>query len=111
MIFYIVSTPKLLELINEFNKVSGYTIKIQKSVSFLVGGDLVIKSCLTLATPWTISHQAPLSIGFSRQEYRNGLPFPSPRDLSDPGIKPGSPALQADSLPTEIPGKPLYTNN
>ena len=99
MIFYIVSTPKLLELINEFNKASGYTINIQKSVSFLVGGDLVAKSCLTLATPWTISHQAPLSIGFSRQEYWNGLPFPSPGDLSDPGIKPG------------IPGKPLYTNN
>ena len=59
----------------------------------------------------SIAHQAPLSIGFSRQEYWSGLTFPSPGDLSDPGIKPGSPALQADSLPTEKPGKPLYTNN
>ena len=53
MTFYTVSTPKLPEIINEFNKVSGYTINIQKSVSFLVGSDLVTKSCPTLATPWT----------------------------------------------------------
>ena len=57
------------------------------------GGGLVTKSCLTLATPWTIVYQAPLSMGFSRQEYWSGLPFPSPRDLPDPGIKPGPPAL------------------
>ena len=60
---------------------------------------LVAKSCLTLVTPWTVACQAPLSMGFPRQDYWNGLPFPSPRDLPDPGIKPGSPALQADSLP------------
>ena len=71
-------------------------------------GGLVTKSCLTLATPWTVAHQAPLSMGFSRQEYWSGLPFPSPEDLSDPGIKPGSPALQTGSLPTEIWGKPSY---
>ena len=46
--------------------------------------------------------QAPLSMGFSRQEYWSGLPFPSPGDRSDPGIEPGSPALQADNLPTEL---------
>ena len=62
------------------------------------GGGLVTKSCLTLATPWTIDCQAPLSIGFSRQEYWNGLPFPSPGDLPDSGIEPSSPTLQADSL-------------
>ena len=45
------------------------------------------------ATPWTVTHQAPRSMGFSRQEYWSGLPFPSPGDLSDPGIKPASPAL------------------
>ena len=67
---------------------------------------LVAKSCLTLATPWTVTCWAPLFIGFSRQEYWNGLPFPSPGDLPDPGIEPGSPALQADSLPTELQGKP-----
>ena len=50
--------------------------------------------------------QAPLSIGFSREEYLSGLPFPTPEDLPDPGIKPGSPALQADSLLTEAPGEP-----
>ena len=55
------------------------------------GGGLVAKSCLTLATPWTIDCQAPLSIGFSRQEYWNGLPFPSPGDLPDPGIEPLAP--------------------
>ena len=60
------------------------------------------------ATPQTIAHQAPLFKGFSRQEYWSGLLFPSPGDLPYPGIKPGSPALQADSLPTEPPGKPKF---
>ena len=56
-------------------------------------------------TPWTVTHHAPLSMEFSRPEYWSGLPFPSPGDLPNPGIEPGSPALQADSLPTEPPGK------
>ena len=51
--------------------------------------------------PWTVACQVPLSMGFSRQEHWNGLLFPSPDDLPNPGMKPGSPALQADSLPTE----------
>ena len=59
------------------------------------------------ATPWTAAHQAPLSVRSSRQGYWSGLPFPSPGDLPTPGIKPGSPALQADSLPTELQGKPF----
>ena len=50
------------------------------------GGGLVAKSYLTLAIPWTVAHQASLSMGFSRQEYWSGLPFPSPGDLPDPGI-------------------------
>jgi len=54
-------------------------------------------------TPWTVAHQASLSTGFSRQEYWSGLPFPSPGDLPDPGIKPRSPALQEDSSPSEPP--------
>ena len=58
------------------------------------------------ATPWTVACQAPLSMGFSRQEYWSGLPFPSPGDLRDPGIEPRSPALQADTLTSEPPGKP-----
>ena len=56
-------------------------------------------------TPWTVAYQAPPSMGFSRQECWSGLPFPSPGDLPDPGIEPGSPALQADALPSEPPGK------
>ena len=68
----------------------------------VVGGCSVTKSCLTLVLTWTVACQAPLSMGFSRQEYWSGLPFPSPGDLSNPGIEPGSPALQADSLPTEL---------
>ena len=52
-------------------------------------GGLVTKLCPTLATPWTVACQAPLSVGFSRQEYCSGLPFPSPGDLPNPGIKPG----------------------
>ena len=59
-----------------------------------------------LATPWTVAYQAPQSMEFSRQEYWSRLPFPSPGDLSNPGIEPGSPALQADALPSEAPGKP-----
>ena len=56
------------------------------------------------ATPWTVAYQAPPSI-FSRQAYWSGLPFPSPGDLPNPGIKPGSPALQVDALPSEPPRK------
>ena len=56
-------------------------------------------------TPWTVTHHVPLSMGFSRQEYWSGLPFPPPGDLPDPGIEPGSPALQPDSLLSEPPGK------
>ena len=63
---------------------------------------------LLFPTLWTVAHQAPLSMGFSNQEYWSGLPFPSAGDLPDPGIKPRSPALLADSLPTELWGKP-YT--
>ena len=64
---------------------------------------LVAQSCPTLCDPWTVACQAPLSVELSRQEYWSGLPFPSPGDLPDLGIKAGYPALQADSLPTEIP--------
>ena len=59
------------------------------------------------ATAWTAVHQTPLSVGFSRQEYWSKLPFSSPGDLPDPGIEPGASALQTDSLPSELPGKPI----
>ena len=58
-------------------------------------------------TPWTVAYQAPLSMGFSRQKYWSVLPFPSPGDLPDPGIKPRFPALEADALTSEPPGKPI----
>ena len=59
-------------------------------------------------TLWTVAHQAPLSMGFSRQEYWIGFPCLSPRDLPDPGTEPGFPALQADSLLAEAPGKFIF---
>ena len=62
------------------------------------------------ATLWTVAHQAPLSLEFSRQEYWSGLPFPYPGDLSNPGIEPRSPALQADALTSEPP-HPFYDKN
>ena len=61
-------------------------------------------SHVQLCDPWTVAQHAPLSMEFSRQEYWSGLPFPSPGDLSNAGIEPGFPAMQADSLPPEPPG-------
>ena len=61
----------------------------------------------SFATPWTVARQDPLSVGFPRQEYWSGLPFPSPGDLPDPGIKSRIPTLQADSLLSEPPRKPM----
>ena len=78
-------------------------------IKSLVLGVLVTKLCLTLETPWSIACQAPLSMGFPKQEYWSGLPFPSPGDLRDPGIEPRS-ALQADSLPSEPPRKLTETS-
>ena len=59
------------------------------------------------AISWTVVYQASLSMGFSRQEYWTGVPFPSPGDPPDPGIEPRSPALQVDTLPSEPPEKPI----
>jgi len=68
-------------------------------------------SCVQLfATWWTVAHKAPLAMGFSRQGYWSGLPFPSPGDLPNPEIEPGSPALQADTLPSDPPGKPEHSH-
>ena len=62
--------------------------------------------CPTLCDPWTVAYQVPPSMGFSRQEYWSGLPFPSPGDLPNPGIEPRSPEFQADAVTSEPPGKP-----
>ena len=67
---------------------------------------VLVSSVWLFVTPWTVAHQAPLSMGFSRQEYWSGLPFPSPGDLPNPGIEPRSHTLQADTLTSEPPGKP-----
>ena len=66
----------------------------------------VLSGVLLFTVPWTTTHQAPWSMGFSRQEYRNGLPFPPPGDVADPEIKLGSPSLAGGFFITEIPGKP-----
>ena len=67
---------------------------------------LVAQSCLTLATPWTVACQAPLSMEFSRQEYWSGLPFPNPGNLPDPGIESAPPTLAGGLFTTEPPGNP-----
>ena len=83
---------------------SSLTPKAPVSIDPVVlGGGL--KLYLTLTTAWTVACRAPLSMGFSRQGYWSGLPFLSPGNLLNPGNEPGSPALQADSLPTELQGK------
>ena len=73
---------------------------------FTFDGGLVTKLCLILVTPWNGARQAPLSMGFSRQEYWSGLPFPSSGDLPDPGIEPVSPVLAGRFFTTKLPGKP-----
>ena len=76
---------------------------------FLAGKDVKSLSRVQFfVTPWTVTYQAPLSMGFSRQEHWSGLLFPSPGDLPDLGLKPSSPALHADTLPSEPPGKESY---
>ena len=68
---------------------------------------MLVSHVRLLVIPWTVARQALLSMGLSRQEYWSGEPLPSPGDLSHPGVKPGSPALPAESLPSEPPGKPM----
>ena len=73
----------------------GLQIHLSQWVNSQIGNGrgLVTKLCLALATSWAVAHQTSLSLGFSRQEYWSGLPFPSPGDLPDPGIEPGCPTL------------------
>ena len=103
--------------------VSGRMIELDKTQQYLLGPFparpshiLCFSSSLKLSrslsrvsfdTPWTVAHQAPPSMGFSRQEYWSGLPFPSPGNLPDPGIEPRSPTLQVDSLLPSHQGSPV----
>ena len=86
--------------------------KTEESGIFILGSGIRVREMKLLSrvrlfvTPWTVAYQAPPSMGFSRQQCWSGLPFPSPGDLPDPGIEPGSPALQAGSLLTELEAKP-----
>ena len=86
-----------------FDSATPWTAACQASLSITSSWSLVksLSRVRLFVTPWTAAHQAPQSMGFSRQEYWSGLPFPSPGDLPDPGIKPGSPALEADALTSE----------
>ena len=88
----------LLMKVKEESENVGLKLNIQKTK---------LSSFQLFVTPWTVAHQAPPTMGFSRQEYWSGLPFPSPGNLPDLGIKPRSPALWADALTSEPPGKPI----
>ena len=91
---------------------STHALLLASIASFLHSASLVKVKAKSLsrvrlfATPWTVAYQAPASMGFSRQEYWSGLPFPSPGALPNPGIEPGSPTLEADTLTSEPRGKP-----
>ena len=105
--------PKTGRHLRELDPGSGFQASSGYSPIGHLSGCLLLSkekslSCVRLfVTPRTIAHQAPTSMGFSRQEYWSGVPFPSAGDLRDPGIEPRSPALQADTLPSKPPGKLL----
>ena len=73
-----------------------------------VGGEKKVLVAQLCPTPWTVAQQASVSVEFPRQEYWSGLLFPSRGNLSDPGVEPRFPILQADSLPSKLPGKPVW---
>ena len=100
------SIPVLKTVIE--NTLIGHRPDIKSAQSDLIS-EVKSLSCVQLfATPWTVAHQAPPSMEFSRQQYWSGLPFPSPGYLPDPGIEPRSPTLQADTLLSEPLGNTLY---
>ena len=103
-----IQHPFMIKTLQEMGKEGTYLNIVKAIYNSNVVVVKVTQSCPTLMTPWTVACQVPVSMGFSRQEHWRGLPFPSPGDLPNPGIKPMSPALQADSLPTELVGKPIY---
>ena len=100
--FFFILLIWLITLVDFFHFWTNFPFKGKSHwIGYYGGGALFSQSYPTLVTPWTVAHQAPLFMGFHRQEFLNGLPFPSSGDLSHPGIELMSPALQADSLPTE----------
>ena len=114
-VFPCLRQPRLREvsLTQDYTKRKVVKLAIEHNLTEYHRG-LVVKSCPTLATAWTVACQAPLSMEFSRKEYQTGLPFSSPGDLPNPGVKPASPALAGGFLTTELPGKPhgkLFSKN
>ena len=99
--------PKSLQMVRASMKLKDLLLGRKAIINLLL---LLLLSCFSrvglCATPWTVAYQAPQSMEFSRQEYWSGLSFPSPGNLPNPGIEPRSPALQADALLSEPPGKP-----
>ena len=84
------------------------TICQSKPLSKTISSVQLLSRVQLFATPWTVACQAPLSMGFSRQQSWSELPFPSPGDLPNPGLEPSPPALQTDALLSEPPGKPVF---
>ena len=104
---FILQLPVCMHISNVYPQMPCFTHS-SSSVSRSVVSDTLQPHCSWAAPHRTVAHQAPLPMEFSRQEYRSGLPCPSPGDLPDPGTEPRSPASQVDSLPSEPPGKPFY---
>ena len=106
-----MSLRKLWEIMKDMDAVHGVTKNWTRLSNWITKLEIIVKvkslsRVWLFSTPWTVAYQAPPSMGFSRQEYWSGLPFPSPGDLPDPGIEPGSPEFQANALTSEPPGKP-----
>ena len=103
-----IYTSPFIDICLSFLKLNIKTWK-RGGLNWLQCSCVCVLSCVWLfVTSWTVAHQAPLSMGFLRQEPWSGLPFPPPRNLSNPGMEPRSPALKADSLLSEPPGKPTF---
>ena len=106
-----MSLRKLWEIMKDMDAVHGVTKNWTRLSNWITKLEIIVKvkslsRVWLFSTPWTVAYQAPPSMGFSRQEYWSGLPFPSPGDLPDPGIEPGSPEFQANALTSEPPVKP-----
>ena len=101
-----------LAICNNMDGPMGYYIKWKKVIQSQTSYDFIYEWVKSLshvrlfATPWTVAYQAPPSMGYFRQEYWSGVPFPSPGDLPDPGIEPRAPTVQVDALTSEPPRKP-----
>ena len=94
---------------NQIQNKFEFTLVYSSVFLFVVVAIIQLLSLVQLfETPWTVAHQVPLPMEFSRQEYWSGLPFPTPGDPPDPGIKPTSPALAGRFFTTELPGKPAF---